>query len=196
MRRLAMFVVAALVAGMAALPAAAENTGFDFDEWFNNNVVNKSDDIPTVAISFHPGVPNADSLIYCETRQLLSEIPWCTGGAYPIFWVEIVRTGGPRSAARADLEIGIEWATATGQTGSGRTGGDGRVIIPAGQFSGTSFVVEIPDDSIAHPCNKLIVNLRSLTPDRYKIAPLSEGQGFISLKYVDDDGANPDNEPC
>ncbi len=178
--------------GLAANPAAAENTGFDFDEWFDKNVMRKPDDIPTVKISFHPGVPNADTVIYCETRASFQDVPWCTGGAAPLFWVEIARTAGPRSAAKTDLEIGIDWTTATGLTGYGA---NVRAIIPAGQFSTNAFLVQIPDDSIAHPCNKLIVNLRSLTPDRYKIAPLNAG-GSLVLNYVDDDGANPDNKPC
>ncbi|MCY4305844.1 MAG: hypothetical protein OXC62_13865 [Aestuariivita sp.] len=198
MRRLAMFAAAALVAGMAALPAAAENTGFNFDEWFNNNVINKPDDIPEIFIRY--ALSAGRTWVYCETRASYVDVPWCNGGSVPLFAVEIaLPSKGPRSRAKTDLEIGIEWATATGQTGSGRTGGDGRVIIPAGEFSSPNFAIQIPDDSIAHSCNKLIINLRSLTPDRYKIAPFNVGidaGGSLVLNYVDDDGANPNNTAC
>jgi len=180
---------------LSAAGPAAESTGFNFDEWFENNVTNKPDDIPTVYIRF--ALSAARDWVYCETRASYEDTPWCTGGWNPIFVVEIAAPskGGPRSPAKADLEIGIEWATATGLTGYGQSGGDGRVIIPAGLFASPNFTIDIPDDSIAHPCNKLIVNLRSLTPDRYKIAPLNAG-GSLVLNYVDDDGANPDNKAC
>ena len=197
MRHLMMTFAAALAAGLAGVstPVAAENTGFNFDEWFNNNVMNKPDDIPTVYISVHPGISNPDEIIYCETRASFADVPWCTGGSSPLFWVDIaVPSKGPRLAAKTDLEIGIDWTTATGQTGYGAVGST-RVIIRAGQFSTNAFIVEIPDDTIAHPCNKLIINLRSLTPDRYKIAPLNAG-GSLVLNYVDDDGGNLDNKPC
>ena len=55
--------------------------------------------------------------------------------------------------------------------------------------------VLIPDDTIAHHCNKLIVTLRSLTPDRYKIAPDIRSQGFEDVTYIDNDGANPNASP-
>ena len=196
-KRLLATLAAALVAlGLAANPAAAENTGFDFDTWFNNNVTNKPDDIPTVKIDF--ALSGQRNWTYCETRASYEVTPWCNGGWNPIFVVEIaVPSKGPRLPAKTDLEIGIDWATATGLTGYGQSSGDGRVIIPAGQFDNRpqNFVIDIPDDSIAHPCNKLIINLRSLTPDRYKIAPLNAGGSFV-LNYVDDDGANPDNKAC
>ena len=180
--------------GLAANPAAAGNTGFNFDEWFDNNVRNKPDDIPTVYIRF--ALSGATDWVHCETRAPYDETLWCQGGPFALLVVEIaVPSRGSRSAAKADLEIGIEWATATGETGYGQSEGDGRVIISAGQFSSPAFRIYVPDDSIAHPCNKLIVTLRSLTPDRYKIAPLNAGGSFV-LEYVDDDGANPDNKPC
>ena len=176
--------------GLAANPVAAEDTGFNFDEWFNNNVKNKPKDIPEIEIDFV--LENLKIATYCETKA--NPLPdWCDGGGAPLFHVSII--GLPRSAAKTALEIGIDWTTATGETGYGQSGGDGRVIIPAGDYDSAAFTVDIPDDDIAHPCNKLIVNLRSLTPDRYKIAPLNAG-GSLVLNYVDDDGANPDNEPC
>jgi len=194
MKRILTLAAALVALGLAANPAAAEDTGFNFDEWFNNNVMNKPDDIPEVFIRYALSAQNL--WVYCETRASYEDTPWCTGGSAPLFAVEIaVPSKGPRSRAKADLEIGIEWATATGQTGYGQSGGDGRVIIPAGEYNSDRFVIEIPDDSIAHPCNKLIINLRSLTPDRYKIAPLNAGGSFV-LNYVDDDGANPDNKAC
>lgn len=92
--------------------------------------------------------------------------------------------------------VGIEWAaTATGQTGYGNPFGT-PVIIAAGASASNPFAVNVPDDDVAHSCNRLVVNLRSIMPGKYKIAPYREGQGFISLEYVDNDGGNPDNEPC
>ena len=156
--------------------------------------MNKPDDIPAVYIRF--ALSAARDWVHCETRASYEETRWCRGGPFALLAVEIaVPSKGPRSRPKRDLEIGIEWATATGETGYGQSAGDGRVIIPAGQFDSPNFTIDIPDDSIAHPCNKLIVTLRSLTPDRYKIAPLNAG-GSLVLEYVDDDGANPDNEPC
>ncbi len=178
--------------GLAASPATAEDTGFKFDEWFQENVVNNENSIPEVEIDF------ADSgqrnWIHCETRAPYEETPWCNGGWDPYF---IVKIKDGDSAPTEDLKIGIEWATATGQTGYGEMQDRaGRAIIPAGQSRSVNFNVAIPNDTIAHSCNKLIVSLRSLQPGKYKIAPWSDGKGFKSLEYVDDDGKNLGLKPC
>ncbi|MCY4328353.1 MAG: hypothetical protein OXC53_12345 [Rhodobacteraceae bacterium] len=55
--------------------------------------------------------------------------------------------------------------------------------------------VLIPDDTIAHHCNKLIVTLRSLQPDTYRIAPDIRGQGFEDVTDIDNDGGNLDASP-
>ena len=80
--------------------------------------------------------------------------------------------GSNRLTGSASSSFG---AAATGQTGSGRAGGDGRVFIEAGEYESNPFVVPVPDDDIAHGRNKMIINLRSLQPGRYKIAPYHAG---------------------
>ncbi|MCY4208023.1 MAG: hypothetical protein OXD29_08755, partial [Roseovarius sp.] len=111
----------------------------------------------------------------------------------PLFVVEL-KPGQQRSDVPGDLRIGVEWATAVGETGYG-VANNIPVSILANQYISRAFVVPIPDDNITHSCNKLIVSLRSLTPDRYRIAPFHDG-GSIFVQYVDDDGGNPDNKPC
>ena len=190
MKRLIMIAAAALAAmGMAASPAAAEDTGFDFNAWFNTYVTNPPDSIPEIEIQF--GLSAQKDWIFCETRASYEDTPWCGGGYAPLF-VAVIEQGYLITPNDPPLQIGIEWATATGQTGYGAN--VPVTISPSSRRSNT-FVVPIPDDNIKHSCNKLIVNLRSLTPDRYKIAPFHDG-GSIFIQYVDDDGGNPDNKPC
>ena len=107
----------------------------------------------------------------------------------PIFKTELTEDS---NLATEDLVIGVEWATATGLTGYG-VGGTHSPNIPAGRRASPNFVVPIPNDEIAHSCNKFIVSLRSIQPGKYKIAPYREGQGFVSFFYTDNDGGNPDN---
>jgi len=181
---------AALVAlGLASGHAAAEDTGFNFDEWFNNNVMKKPADTPEVKIKWFQD--DHAKLIYCEQQN---QVPaWCTGGYSPIFIAEVTEA---YSAPERDLKIIVEWTTSTGLTGSGEAW-DRDIIIKAGLDNRTSnpFAILVPEDGIAHECNRLIINLRSLQPELYKIAPLNAG-GSLFFEYVDDDGANPDNEPC
>ncbi len=169
--------------GMAASPAAAQV--FDFDAWFSGL---SARNLLEVELQFHPRVPGAETAIYCEDKNGFTD-GWCTGSSNPLFAVTL-KPGQQRSDVPGDLRIGVEWATAVGETGSG-----GSVIIRANEHISNAFVVSIPDDNIAHSCNKLVVSLWSLTPDRYKVAPFHDG-GSIFLKYVDNDGGNPDNEPC
>ena len=173
--------------GLAANPAAAENTGFNFMKWFNGL---STKEVPEVRIKWFNDA-HAD-LIYCEDS---SQRPngWCTGGYSPLFVAQI-RDADP--APERDLEIIVEWTTSTGLTGSGDAFGNG-VTISAGLDNRTSnpFAILVPDDGIAHECNRLIINLRSLQPELYKIAPLNAG-GSLFFEYVDDDGANPDNKAC
>ena len=191
-KRLLTTLAAALVGiGLAASPAAAEDTGFDFEEWFMTNVMSpKPADTPAVKIKWFQD--DHDRLIYCEDRNQRPD-GWCTGGYSPIFIAEVTEA---YSAPERDLEIIVEWTTSTGLTGSGDAFGNS-VIIKAGLDNRTSnpFAIIVPNDDIAHSCNKLIVTLRSLTPELYKIAPLNAG-GSLFFEYVDDDGGNPDNEPC
>ena len=156
-----------VIAAIASPPAAAEkeNTSFDFDAWFKG-------------------------LSGMAMPEVKIEIVWASNlseAGVPIFKVSFVDSS---SMATEDLRIGVEWATATGLTGYG-IGGESDLIIPKSDRQSVGFVINIPDDTIAHSCNKLIVSLRSLEPDKYRIAPYAKGQGFEYVNYLDNDGGNP-----
>ena len=154
----------AAVLSLAAFPAAAQ--GFDFKAWLDSlSTMN----LPVMEIE------HIDYGPYSEDGNL--------GNAAPLFRVG-TRDG---QTVKTDLPIGVSWTTATGRTGGGYSS-----TIPAGSNQSNPFVVPIPDDDISHNCNKLIVNLRSLQPDKYKIAPYVRGKGFEYVVYLNNDGGNPD----
>ncbi|MCY4340429.1 MAG: hypothetical protein OXE48_03550 [Gammaproteobacteria bacterium] len=189
MRWLAAFAVAALVATVVAAPGWAEDTGFDFNAWLDG--VSKAN-VLEVEIKLSDAIPNADTATYCEDRNGFND-GWCNGSYAPLFVVEL-KPGQQRSDVSGDLRIGIEWATAVGETGYGTAHGT-PVSIPANQYISNPFTIAIPDDNITHRCNKLIVSMRSLTPSKYKIAPFHDG-GSIFIEYVDNDGENVGRKPC
>ena len=132
---------------MAALPAAAQSQSalFDFDPWFNGLSTMR---VPEVEITI-PWQP--ELLKEAEATDAVT--------ANDILVRANISDGNP--PATEDLRIGISWMTATGLTGDGSSSGL-PAIIRAGQRSSAPVVVVVPDDNIAHSCNKLIVNLRSL----------------------------------
>ena len=155
--------------GLAASPVAA-NTGFDFNAWFNGP---SERDLPEIEIEFFDD--DHANRTYCETRAPLADASHCTGGFLSLFHVKIndgylIEPGDP------PLRIGIECTTATGETGYGA---NVAVIIPSKARISNIFTVLVPNDDITYNCNKLIVNLRSLTPDRYKIVSFPCGRVHI-----------------
>ncbi len=83
------------------------------------------------------------------------------------------------------------WAGALPERRRGGGGAGGLPVIEVNQDQSQIITVSIPDDDIAHGCNKLIVYVQSLRPDLYRTLPYTRGQGFEYVVYLDNDGGNP-----
>lgn len=173
MKRLLTTLTAALA---AAIPAAAEDTGFDFDAWFMGL---SRMDVPEVGIRL--GAKFAGHFEANTNTQ---------NSLYPIGVLFRVYIKNGSNTSGRPLTVDVSWTTATGLAGHGSI--DGTLpVIGVNASESTTFSVLIPDDDIAHSCNKLIVHVRSLTPDLYRAMPYARGQGFEYVVYLDNDGGNP-----
>ena len=173
MKRLLTALAAALA---AAIPAAAEDTGFDFDAWFMG--LSKME-VPEV------GIRLASKLAGYFEAAMGDENP-----TYPaaVLFKAYIKNGSNTSGR--PLTVDVSWTTATGLAGHGSFNGT-LPVIGVNASASSPFIVLIPDDDIAHSCNKLIVHVRSLTPDLYRAMPYARGQGFEYVVYLDNDGGNP-----
>ena len=162
---------------LAVLSGGAKSEAFDFDAWFNGL---SNEDLPEVGIRL-----TNRAGAYCERTSMGGQT--CFG---VVFFRAYIKNDEPNTSGRP-LTIGLSWTTATGQSGHGSFDGSLPVIGINGSESAI-FTVLIPDDGIAHSCNKLIVHVRSLMPDVYKTMPYTRGQGFDYVTYLDNDGGNPD----
>ncbi len=178
-RKLGMTLAAAL---RIAVPAAAGDTGFDFDKWFMGLSTKER---PEVGIRLDPERLAGG---YCESA-LMNEWPSCFT---LVFFRIYIRNDKPNTTGRP-LTIDLSWTTATGL--SGQEIFQGSPVIGVNRNQSGRVVFQIPDDAIAHGCNKLIVTLRSLMLSVYKIMPYTWSQGFEYVTYIDNDDRNPDTPP-
>ena len=162
---------------LAVLSGGAKSQAFDFDAWFNGL---SDEDLPEVGIRL-----TNQAGAYCERTSMGGQT--CFGG---VFFRAYIKNGELNTSGRP-LTIGLSWMTVTGQSGH-RTVDGSRPVIGISRSESSTFLVPIPDDGIAHSCNKLIVHVRSLMPDVYKTMPYTRGQGFDYVTYLDNDGGNPD----
>ena len=174
MKRTTILLTAVLV--IAALPSAkAEDTSFNFDAWLNGLNGPSEMKKPEIGVRRKAGA-------FCERASMATCFNQGIFEAY-------IKNGELNTSGRP-LTIGLSWMTVTGQSGH-RTFDGSRPVIGINRSKFT-FIVSIPDDGIAHNCNKLIVHVRSLMPDVYKTMPYTRGQGFDYVTYLDNDGGNPD----
>ena len=178
MKPMKAFLAAALVLG-TAIPVAAD-TSFNFEEWFRN--LSKTER-PEVGIRLDPERRAGG---YCES-DLTNRWPTCFT---LVFFRAYIRNDEPNATGRP-LTVDVSWTTATGLSGHD-TFDDAQPVIRVNGSQSNRVIIQIPDDDIAHGCNKLIVHVRSLTPGLYKAMPYIRGQGFEYVTYIDDDGGNPD----
>ena len=168
----------ALAVALASIfPCTANSQAFDFNAWFEGL---STKELPEVGIRL-----TNRAGAYCEQTSM--GVHSCFS---VVFFRAYIRNDEPNTSGRP-LTIGLSWMTATGQSGHGDVDGS-LPVIGISRSESATFTVPIPDDGIAHSCNKLIVHVRSLMPDVYKTMPYTRGQGFEYVTYLDNDGGNPD----